>query len=336
MKHKYAIIATPGSRDFAYRVYSHLDPDEFCFIDVSVKTFANKELKPRVMESVRRKEGYLFHDFGNDPNIGFMELLLTGDALHRAGIASLQYELPSMPYLRQDRKDRDKKTGNDRVPLSAALCASLLETNRSLRGITTLDMHASQIEGCYSIPVCNISANLTVFKEYIHDHFHDLDNIQPVSPDASGAERTRNLAQVSGIRRSVGLMDKRREADNESEVLHYVGDYWDGMDVMLNDDMIDTAGSLIHAKDTLATKGARDFYAVATHAVFSPKGGTTAEHKLRNSGIKVITTESIQRPSQYATENKDWLTILPLDKLFAKLVLADATGDSVTELQRTY
>ena len=333
MEQPFAIVATDGIADFAKRVYDNiqkLDNEHFAYRSVKRTVFANGEIKPVIEKSVRKKDVYLFHALHPDPNTSYLELFLTIDALSRASAQSIHLMLPYMPYQRQDRKDEPH------APISASVMAALTQANRAVSRLSTMDMHAPQIEGCYQIPVDNLVAGTTVHKEYWRNKFNgDYSNLLIVSPDHGGTTRSRKFAKSLDDSIPLGMIDKRRTGPNKAEVLNYIGPDPAGKQVILYDDLIDTGGSIIAAAKSMRDRGASNVYVCATHAVFS-KTDKPTEDRFREAGLEVVVTESIPRPQSYLDENKDWLTVLSLDRLFAGAVYESSTGGSISSLLEKY
>ncbi len=327
------ILATEEMKEIAQRVYQLLKAKDSCFsyAEVDIISFTSKEFKPKITETVRHQEVYLFHSlYHPDPNSAFMKLVLTIDAISRASAKSITLVLPYMSYLRQDRKDES------RVPISARLMANLIEVNRKVERILVMDMHSDQAQGFYNIPLDNLYGAL-VHKDYFEKMYKkDFTNVVVVSPDHGGVVRARRFAKYLDREMSIGIVDKRRSGSrsNKVETLHYLGPEIKEKEVILYDDMIDTGGSIIAAAAMLLAKGAKKVYACATHGVFSaPSEKITAEERLRTARIKVVVTNSIPRTKEYTKKNQDWLTILPIENLLANAVHESSkVGGSVSIL----
>lgn len=272
--------------------------------------FTSKELKP-IVPDVHGQDVYLFHSlYHPTPNEAMMGLLLTNDALTRAGAKSISLVLPYMSYLRQDRQDQKG------TPISARLSANLIEASADIKRIITYDLHSDQIQGFYSSPVDNLAAS-PVHAAYLQDN-HDLENIIVVGPDFGSAKRTRKFASLLGL--EVGLVEKQRTGSHSQSVesLFYIGPSPAGKTVALYDDMIDTAGTLQAAASLLYKQGAKDVLALATHSVFSkPSENQTAYQRLREAGIQTIITQSIERDTSWQQEHQEYLTTLSLDQHLA-------------------
>lgn len=327
------ILATEHMTELASKVYERLKDKDFAYAEVEYVTFSSQEIKSRIPTTVRREHTYLFHSlYHPNPNDAMMKLLLTNDALSRASAESITLVLPYMSYLRQDRKDES------RVPISARVMANLIETNPKVGKIITLDMHCDQAQGFYNISVDNLYGSLIQAEYFQQKYGQDLSDLVVVSPDYGGAKRAREFARYLDDRDEIGVIEKRRSGDkaNKVETLGYQGPSVSGKNVVLYDDMIDTAGTTTSAAKALQDAGAKRVYAVASHGIFSrPNADSTAEERMRNAGIQTVITNSIPRSEQYQKENEDWLTMLPLDQLLAEAVLETSkVGGSVSSLFR--
>ena len=223
---------------------------------VDLEKFSDGETHLQIMENVRGMDVFVVQPTSSPVDRNLMELLLMMDALRRASAKRITAVLTYYGYSRQDRKDRP------RVPISARLVANLLVAAGADR-VLTLDLHAAQIQGFFDIPVDNLYGRPVVV-EYLK-RLH-LPNLKIISPDAGGVERARALAKQ--VNAPLAIIDKRREKANVSEVVHVIGDVA-GHTCVIIDDLVDTAGTLIHSVDALLEAGASSVYAACTHAVLS-------------------------------------------------------------------
>ncbi len=192
-------------------------------------------------------------------NDNLMEMLIIIDALKRASAGRITAVVPYFGYARQDRKTKP------RDPISAKLVANLI-TRAGADRVLTMDLHASQIQGFFDIPVDNLLGN-PIFTQYFHDRFANQDDVMVVSPDVGSVARARAFAQKLGM--SLAIVDKRRQKANSSEVMNIIGEV-KGKRVILFDDMVDTGGSLCGAAQALVELGgATKVYACASHGVLS-------------------------------------------------------------------
>jgi ribose-phosphate pyrophosphokinase len=223
-----------------------------------VGEFSDGEIRPQILENVRGADVFVVQPTCTPVDRHIMELLFMIDALRRASADRITAVLPYYGYARQDRKDKP------RVPISAKLVASLMETAGADR-ILALDLHAAQIQGFFDIPVDHLfflSAPLLV------DYFKPRQdsNLTLVSPDAGGVERARALAKK--LNAPLAIIDKRREEANVAEVMNVIGEVG-GQHCLMVDDLIDTAGTLVNGAEALIAHGAETVSACATHAVLS-------------------------------------------------------------------
>ncbi len=221
-----------------------------------INRFSDGEINIQIAESVRGKDVYIVQPTSAPANANLMELLIMVDALKRSSAKSITAVMPYYGYARQDRK------AAPRVPISAKLVADMLETAGVTR-VITIDLHAAQIQGFFNIPVDNLYG-ATLFLDYIKNK--NLANPIIASPDIGGVARARYFAERLGL--DMVIVDKRRQKANEAEVMNIIGDV-EGKDVILIDDMIDTAGTMVKGAKALKAKGANSVMACCTHPVLS-------------------------------------------------------------------
>jgi len=244
---------------------------------MSLRRFSDGESHLQINENVRGMDVFVVQPTCTPVDRHLMELLLMMDALRRASAKRITAVLPYYGYSRQDRKDRP------RVPISAKLVASLIVAAGAHR-VLTLDLHAAQIQGFFDIPVDNLYGR-PVIVDYLRSL--QLPNLKVVSPDAGGVERARALA--TSLSAPLAIIDKRREQANVSEVMHVIGDVA-GHTCVIVDDLVDTAGTLVHCVDALLEQGAVAVYAACTHAVLSG----AAVDRISESGLhELVVTDSI-------------------------------------------
>lgn len=230
---------------------------------LKLEKFANGEIYARFEESVRGDEVFLIQSIaGKNVNDLLMELLIATDAAHRASAASVTAVIPHYAYARQDRK------AAAREPITARLVANLLET-AGVDRVITLDLHQGQIQGFFDIPVTHLTA-LDLFGKYYaelgKEKGWNWEDVVVVSPDVGRAKAAKRLSDMLGC--SLAIAHKGRPRHNVSEVMAIIGDI-KGKTCIINDDMIDTAGTLCGSVEELKKKGAGDIYVCATHGVFS-------------------------------------------------------------------
>jgi len=280
---------------------------------INLKNFSCGERYVKLEESVRGKEVYIFQTTTEKPDEDLMQLFLMCQAAKLSFAKDVHVILPNFPYARQDR------VTEPREPISAKLIAHLLEESGASH-VITLDLHSTQIQGFFSIPVDALDAR-PVFAQYFKKK--NLKDPVVISPDIGGAKRVKSFADM--IDADIAIIHKLRPHHQKSEVVEVVGDI-EGRQCILFDDMIDTAGTLIPAKKALIKRGAHpNVYAAATHAVFSGK----AVSNLKKTGFKeVVVTDSIP------TRGKKFpgLKVLTVAPLLAEVIKHIEKGESVTEI----
>ncbi len=242
-----------------------------------VKRFADGEIAIEIGESVRGADVFIVQPTCSPVNDNLMELLIMIDAMRRASAERITAVIPYYGYARQERKSKA------RDPISAKLVANLIEAAGCDR-IVTMDLHAAAIQGFFDIPVDHLPG-VPLLAEY-YKTLED-DNLVVVSPDVGGVVRARNMAKR--LKTDLAIVDKRREEANKAEIMNVIGDI-KGKDVIMVDDMIDTAGTITKGAAALRDLGAKEIYACCTHPVFSPP----AMERLEKSVIKeVLVTNTI-------------------------------------------
>ncbi|NKQ41463.1 MAG: ribose-phosphate pyrophosphokinase [Sulfurovum sp.] len=223
---------------------------------VTIKRFSDGEISVQISESVRGKDVFIVQPTCAPANDNLMELLIMTDALKRSSAKSITAVVPYYGYARQDRK------AAPRVPITAKLVANMMETAGITR-MVTVDLHASQIQGFFDIPVDNLYGAI-LFMDYIRAK--NFPNPVIASPDVGGVARARYFAKELEL--DMVIIDKRREKANEAEVMNVIGDV-EGKDIILIDDMIDTAGTMMKGAKALRNLGATSVMACCTHPVLS-------------------------------------------------------------------
>ena len=268
--------------------------------DVTVKQFADGEVSVNFGESVRGCDVFLIQSTCCPVNDNFMELLVMIDACRRASANRITAVMPYFGYARQDRKARP------RDPISAKLCANMLEAAGADR-VLTMDLHANQIQGFFDIPVDNLLGT-KILTQYFYDKIgtNNPDYVV-VSPDLGSVTRVRKFTDKLDL--PMAIVDKRRPKPNVSEVMNIIGDIKD-KNVILVDDMVDTAGTLCNGAKALVERGgAKSVIACATHGVLS---GPAIE-RLENSVIdKLILLDTIPVEGDKAIDKIEMLTVADL------------------------
>ena len=226
--------------------------------EAEVKSFADGEASVSLYETVRGSDVFLINSTCKPVNDSLMELLIMIDACKRASAGRVTAVIPYFGYARQDRKAKS------RDPISAKLVANMLTAAGADR-VLTMDLHASQIQGFFDIPVNHLSA-LPLFGQYYNDMHFDTDNLVVVSPDVGRAKAAKKLSDMLGC--DLAIAHKGRPRHNAAEVMGIIGDI-KGKTCIINDDMIDTAGTLCANVKELKAMGAGDIYVCATHGIFS-------------------------------------------------------------------
>jgi ribose-phosphate pyrophosphokinase len=303
----YKIFAGSSSIEFAQEVCKTLDVP---LAKADVKRFSDGEISVQIAESVRGRDVFIIQSTGAPSNDNLMELLIMTDALRRSSASSITAVVPYYGYARQDRK------AAPRVPITARLVADLYET-AGINRVVTIDLHAGQIQGFFSIPVDNLYGSI-VFKEYVQSK--RLPNPVVASPDIGGVARARYFAEQLGL--EMVIVDKRREKANESEVMNIIGDV-EGKDVIIVDDMVDTAGTMVKAAAALKTKGAASVMAIATHGVLSGK----AYSNLDGDGLDELCIANTLVTKPHAK-----IKVLTVAPLFAEVIRRVYHNESVNSL----
>ena len=279
-----------------------------------VKRFSDGEIQIEIDENVRSRDVFVIQSTCSPVNENLVELLLMLDALKRASAARITAVIPYYGYARQDKKVAP------RVPISAKLVADMLTIAGASR-IITLDLHAGQIQGFFDIPVDNLFA-APVLIEHIRNNFNN--DLVIVSPDAGGVERARAFAKR--LNAGLAIIDKRRETPNEAKAMAVVGDVA-GKVVVILDDMVDTAGTLVEAAGAIMKNGAREVYAVCAYPVLS---GPSIE-RIENSPLKaLVVTDTI--PLRENARSCKKIKVLSISELIGEAIIRSFKGDSVTSL----
>lgn len=281
--------------------------------DMYVSRFRDGETRVKINQNIRGKDVFAVQSTCAPANENLMELLIMIDAMKRASAKRITAVLPYFGYARQDRKDQP------RVPITAKLVANLL-TRAGANRIITIDLHAGQIQGFFDIPVDHLYA-VRVFAEHIRQK--GLDNFTIVTPDVGGIKMAR--AYAKRFNAGLAIVDKRRINDVDAEVMHIMGDV-KGRNVILVDDMVATAGSLIEAAGALKKNGAMDIYAAITHPVLCGP----AIKRLEKSEIKeLIVTDTIPIDDGKKLKN---ITQLSVASLLAEAMKRVRTEESISAL----
>ena len=286
-------------------------------IDARVERFNDGEIFVEVYQNVRAEDMFILQPTSNPANDNLMELLIMADALKRSSANQITAVIPYFGYARQDRRTKA------RTPISAKLVANLL-TEAGVNRILTMDLHAAQIQGFFDIPVDNLYAS-PVFALDIRHHFKDsLKDVMVISPDVGGVARARELAQRLGA--DLAIVDKRRSGAGKVEAMTLIGDVKDRTCIVV-DDIVDTAGTLCKAAETIMENGAKEVHAYISHGVLSDP----ACDRITKSVMKsLVITDSIEANGKVQACKK--IRMVPLAPLFAQATLNIAGGMSVSSL----
>lgn len=307
------LIAGNSNAPLAEAMAGHLGME---LTKASIRRFSDGEIFVEVQENVRGQDVFLVQSTSYPANEHIMELLITLDALRRASARRITAVMPYFGYARQDRKP------GPRTPITAKLVANLI-TEAGADRVLTVDLHAGQIQGFFDIPVDHLYARPVIVND-IQEHFPDAKNLVVVSPDVGGVVRARSLAGRLGA--DLAIVDKRRERENQSEVMNIIGDI-EGRDCILFDDIVDTAGTLCNAGAALMEKGAKSVSAYVTHGVLS---GPAVERVQKSVLKSLVVTDSIAAPD--AVKKCKNIRILPIAPLLAEGIRRIAEESSVSSL----
>jgi ribose-phosphate pyrophosphokinase len=279
-----------------------------------VTTFSDGEIQIEILENVRSRDVFVIQSTCAPVNDNLVELLLMIDAFKRSSARRITAVLPYYGYSRQDKKVAP------RVPISAKLVADMVTVAGAHR-VITIDLHAGQIQGFFNIPVDNLFA-APVLINHIRRHFDH--NLAIVSPDAGGVERARAFAKR--LDADLAIIDKRRSAPNQAKAMAVIGNVRDKVVVIL-DDMVDTAGTLVEAAEALAREGAREIHACCAHPVLSGP----AVDRIQDSALKsVVVTDTI--PLKPNAQSCKKIRVLSIAELVGEAIIRSYRGDSVTSL----
>jgi ribose-phosphate pyrophosphokinase len=285
--------------------------------ETEVTEFSDGEIFVQVNENVRGADVFVIQPTCEPVNRNLIELLIMIDALKRASACRITAVIPYYGYGRQDRKVQP------RVPITAKLVADLI-TAAGAHRVLTVDLHAGQIQGFFNIPVDHLFA-APILMQYFQQRQREgtWRDLVVVAPDAGGVERARAFAKRLGA--SLAIMDKRRTGPNEAKIMHVIGEVA-GCDVMLLDDMIDTAGTIVHAAEALRQEGARRIVASCTHPVLS---GPAIQRLAESTIEEVVVTNTIPLPEPRRLGK---ITVLSVATLLGEAIRRIHTETSVSSL----
>jgi ribose-phosphate pyrophosphokinase len=285
---------------------------------IQVGRFSDGEIALEIMENVRGRDVYIVQSTCPPVNDNLMELLVMADALRRASVARITAVIPYFGYARQDRRPRAA-----RVPITARLVAGMISTV-GIDRVLTIDLHADQIQGFFSIPLDNVYGSPVLLGD-LWKHKDENMNMVIVSPDVGGVVRARALAKRMDDL-DLAIIDKRRPQPNQAEVMNIIGEV-EGKTCVLIDDMIDTAGTLCLAAAALKSKGARRVVAYITHPVLS---GPAVDRLSKSELDELVVTDTI--PLSEAAAACDKIRQLGVSELLAETMRRLALDESVSSL----
>lgn len=312
-KEKLILFAGPASKDLGSQIARYLN-EPLGYIQVGA--FSDGETSIEVSQNIRGMDVFLVQSTYQPGNEHLMQLLLMADACKRASANSVSAVIPYFGYSRQDRRPR-----NTRGPVSAKLVADLIET-ADIKRVITVDLHADQIEGFFSIPVDNIYSSTILMSDMWRQGYPDQ---VIVSPDVGGVQRARAIARRLG-NASLAIIDKRREAANKSEVMNIIGDV-DQKTAIIFDDMVDTAGTLCNAAAALKEKGALKTVAYAAHPVLS---GPAIERIADSELDELVVTDTI--PLTQEAKDTGKIRQLTIAELLGETIERIVADQSVSSL----
>jgi ribose-phosphate pyrophosphokinase len=304
----YKLFSGSANPEFSNKVATYLSVK---LGDIQLNRFSDGEINVNITESVRGRDVFIIQPTCAPTNDNLMELFIMADAFKRSNAGTITAVIPYFGYARQDRK------AAPRVPISAKLVASMIE-RAGIDQVITVDLHAAQIQGFFDIPVDNLYGSI-IFTDYIQQK--SLPNPIIASPDIGGVARARNYAQKLGL--DLVIVDKRREKANESEVMNIIGEV-EGRDVILVDDMVDTAGTLVKAAEVLKARGATSVMACCTHGVLSGP----AYERIENGTLdELVITDTIPLKQECSK-----ITVLSASKIFAETIRRIYNNESVNDI----
>ena len=304
----FKLFSGSANPEFATKVAEYLGMN---VSNATLNKFSDGEISVQITESVRGQDVFIIQPTCAPTNDNLMELLIMVDALKRSSAKSISAVVPYYGYARQDRK------AAPRVPISAKLVADLLEAAGITR-VVTIDLHAAQIQGFFNIPADNLFGSI-LFVNYIRSK--NLKNPIIASPDIGGVARARLYADKLGY--DLVIVDKKREKANVAEVMNIIGEV-KGKDVILVDDMVDTAGTLVKAAEVLKEKGANSVMACCTHGVLS---GPAYERVANGVLDELVISDTI--PTK---KNAKKITVLTASSIIGEAIRRIHNNESVNSI----
>jgi ribose-phosphate pyrophosphokinase len=281
----------------------------------SISKFSDGEVSVELNENVRGKDVFIIQPTCAPTNDSIMELLLMADALHRASANRITAVVPYYGYARQDRRVRSA-----RVAISAKVVADMISAV-GVNRVLTVDLHAEQIQGFFSIPVDNVYGSPVLTEDIVRQNY---ENLLVVSPDVGGVVRARAVAKQLNV--DLAIIDKRRPTANEAQVMHIIGDVKD-RSCLIVDDMVDTAGTLCKAAEALKDHGAKRVMAYATHPILS---GPAIENIEGSALDSLVVTDTI--PLSDAAKQCSRIRQLSMAKLLAESIRRVSNEESISAM----
>ena len=286
-------------------------------VDARVERFNDQEIFVEVFENVRGEDMFIIQPTSNPANDNLMELLIMADALRRSSASRITAVMPYFGYARQDRRSKA------RTPISAKLVANMI-VEAGIERVLTMDLHATQIQGFFDIPVDNLYASPVFALDISHQFKGNSDDIMVVSPDVGGVARARELAKR--LNAPLSIVDKRREKAGEVAEMTVIGNV-EGKKCIIVDDMVDTAGTLCKAAEVIMGAGASEVHAYISHGVLS---GPAVERIAASVMKSLVITDTIE-PNE-AVKASQKIRIVPTAPIFAQAILNIWSGTSVSSL----
>jgi ribose-phosphate pyrophosphokinase len=308
MNEKIKLISGNSNRPLAQKISNYL---EIPLCDAEIKRFSDGEISVKINENIRGTDVFIIQST-NPPAENLLELLVILDAAKRASAERTTAVIPYYGYARQDRKDQP------RVPITSKLVANLIAASGADR-VLTMDLHAAQIQGFFDIPMDHLFAN-PVFYDYCTD-FKSDDWV--VLADLGSIKMVRNFAKKLAM--PFVVLDKKRHVANQVEILNVIGEV-KGKNIIVRDDIVDTAGTLTQAADFLVKQGAKEIYACCTHAVLS---GRSLELIEKSSIKKVVISDTINVEDKKLS---DKFEIASVGEIFGEAIKRIHKGESVSSL----
>jgi ribose-phosphate pyrophosphokinase len=306
----------PLATAIARRMSMHRGMD-VSLCDARVERFNDGEIFVEVFENVRGEDMFIVQPTSNPANDNLMELLIIADALRRSSAARITAVIPYFGYARQDRRSKA------RTPITAKLVSNMI-VEAGIERVLTLDLHATQIQGFFDIPVDNLYASPIYALDAMHHFRGRLDDVMVVSPDVGGVARARDLAQRIGA--PLSIVDKRRGKPGEVAEMTVIGEVKDKVCVIV-DDIVDTAGTLCKAAEVLMENGAKEVHSYITHGVLS---GPAVERVSKSVMKSLVITDTIRATD--AVKACPNIRIVPTAPMFAQAILNTWNGTSVSSL----